>query len=47
MSHEIALKRIGIYLQGTRTRTRTKGMIVKLTNDLNLDCYVDSDFAGL
>ena len=45
MSHEIALKRIGLYLQGTRTRT--KGMIMKLTNDLNLDCYVDFDFAGL
>ena len=43
MSHEIALKRIGRYLQGTRT----KGMIMKPTNDLNLDCYVDSDFAGL
>ena len=42
MSHEIALKCIGRYLQGTRP----KGMIMKPTNDLNLDCYVDSNFAG-
>ena len=43
MNHEIALKRIGRYLQGNRT----KGMIMRPTNNLNLDCYVDSDFTGL
>ena len=43
MSHKIVLKRIGRYLQGTRT----KGMVIRPTKDLNLDCYVDSDFVGL
>ena len=33
--HGVALKRIGRYLLGTRT----KGMIVRPTKDLTLDCY--------
>ena len=41
--HEIAVKRIGRYLVGTRD----KGLILRPTNDLNLECYVDADFAGL
>ena len=41
MSHKIVLKRIGRYLQGTRT----KGMIIRTTKDLNLYCYVNFDFA--
>ena len=43
LSHEKALKRIGRYLQGTRD----KGLIMKPTTELNVDCYVDSDFTGL
>ena len=43
LSHEKALKRIGRYLQGTRD----KGLIMQPTAELNVDCYVDSDFAGL
>ena len=42
-SHEVALKRIGRYLKGTRTR----GMLINPKMDLNLDCYADADFAGL
>ena len=42
-SHEEALKHIGRYLKGTRD----KGMILKPTTNLNIDCFVDSDFAGL
>ena len=43
-SHEKALERIGLYLKGTRD----KGLILKpdLINKLQIDCYVDSDFAG-
>lgn len=41
--HGVALKRIGRYLLGTRD----KGMIIKPTKDLTLDCYADADFAGL
>jgi hypothetical protein len=41
--HGVALKRIGRYLLGTRD----KGMIVKPSKDLTLDCYADADFAGL
>ena len=41
-SHEKALKRIGRYLIGTRT----KEMIMKPPAELSIDCYVDSDFAG-
>jgi len=42
-SHELGLKRIARYLKGTRTR----GMIIRPTDDLKMDCYVDADFAGL
>ena len=41
--HGVALKRIGRYLLGTRN----KGMIIRPTKDLTLDCYADADFAGL
>ena len=41
--HGVALKRIGRYLLGTRD----KGMIIRPTKDLTLDCYADADFAGL
>jgi len=27
--------------------TRTRGMIIRPTEDLKMDCYVDADFAGL
>ena len=43
MPHGVALKRIGRYLLGTRD----KGMIVRPTTDLSLNCYADADFAGL
>ena len=42
-SHEVAIKRIGRYLVGTKD----KGMILKPDMDLNIECYVDADFAGL
>ena len=42
-THGEALKRIGRYLQGTHD----KGLILKPSKDLNLDCYVDADFAGI
>jgi hypothetical protein len=42
-SHEIALERIGQYLRGTMD----KGLIFNPTANLNIDCYVDADFAGL
>lgn len=42
-SHEIALKRIARYLKGTRN----KGMIVRPTQNCQLDLFVDADFAGL
>ncbi|KAL7565608.1 hypothetical protein ACA910_018970 [Epithemia clementina (nom. ined.)] len=41
--HGEALKQIGRYLQATPT----KGLILKPTKRLNLDCYVDADFAGI
>jgi hypothetical protein len=41
--HEQALVRIGRYLLGTID----KGIYLDPTNDLNLDCYPDADFAGL
>ncbi|KAI2510177.1 hypothetical protein MHU86_4209 [Fragilaria crotonensis] len=41
--HGVALKRIGRYLLGTRD----KGMIIKPSKDLTLDCYADADFCGL
>jgi hypothetical protein len=43
MPHSVALKRIGRYLLGTRD----KGMIIRPTKDLTLDCHADADFAGL
>ena len=42
-SHAVAIKRILRYLQGTRD----KGLILNPTSDQRVDCYVDSDFAGL
>jgi hypothetical protein len=42
-SHEIALERIGQYLK----KTQDKGLILKPTKQLDLDCYADSDFAGM
>ena len=43
-THEEALERIGQYLKGTME----KGLILRPTYDnLNVDCYVDADFAGL
>jgi hypothetical protein len=42
-SHATAVKTIIRYLH----RTSDKGTIVKLSNDLFLNCYVDADFAGL
>jgi Reverse transcriptase (RNA-dependent DNA polymerase) len=42
-SHAVAVKAIVRYLIGTRN----KGLILKPTNDLAVDCYVDADFAGL
>jgi hypothetical protein len=41
--HEVALKRIGRYL----LHTKDKGLIMKPTDDLKIECYVDADFAGL
>ena len=43
LSHEKDLKRIGRYLKGTNT----KGLIMKPHPDLNIDCYIDLDLAGL
>ena len=42
-SHATAIKTIVRYLH----RTSDKGMIVRPTGNLELDCYVDADFAGL
>ena len=42
-SHEIAIKRIGRYLIGTKD----KGMIIKPTATIGIDAYPDADFAGL
>ena len=42
-SHEKAVKRIVRYL----LQTRDKGLIIKPTEDLSVDLYVDADFAGL
>jgi len=41
--HITALKRIGRYL----LKTSDKGIILKHTPELTIDCYVDADFAGL
>jgi Reverse transcriptase (RNA-dependent DNA polymerase) len=42
-SHEVAVKRIGRYLLGTKM----KGLILKPSKLLKIDCYVDADFVGL
>ena len=42
-SHATAIKRILRYLKGTRY----KGLFFNPTDDLKVDCYVDTDFAGL
>jgi len=42
-SHEEAVERIGRYLKGTRE----EGLILRPTGVLDIDCYVDADFAGL
>ncbi len=42
-SHADAIKRICSYLAGTKD----KGIMFKPTKELELDCYVDADFAGL
>ena len=42
-SHEKALIRIGRYLKGTID----KGLTLRPTEDLTLDCYPDADFGGL
>jgi hypothetical protein len=42
-SHEEALERIGLYLKGTLD----EGLILKPTGELDIDIYVDADFAGL
>jgi hypothetical protein len=41
--HGIAIKQIAKYL----LKTRMKGMIMKPTKDLTLDCFADADFAGM
>ncbi len=42
-SHEVALKRIGRYLKGTRTR----GLILHPDDGLEIELFVDADFAGM
>jgi hypothetical protein len=41
--HTNALKRIGRYLKGTRD----KGIIMRPSHKLDVDCFPDADFAGL
>jgi hypothetical protein len=41
--HEQALKRVGRYLKGTKSR----GLLIKPGGKVKIDCYVDADFAGL
>jgi hypothetical protein len=41
--HVTALKRIGRYLKGTRD----KGLIMRPSRHIHVDCYPDADFAGL
>jgi hypothetical protein len=41
--HVTALKRIGRYLKGTRD----KGLIMRPSGHIHVDCYPDADFAGL
>ena len=42
-SHAVAIKKILRYLAGTKD----KGIRIKPTEKLEVDCYVDADFAGL
>ena len=42
-SHELALKRIGRYLKATRDR----GLVLNPSRELKIDCYPDTDFAGM
>jgi hypothetical protein len=42
-SHEIALKRIGLYFKGTLAQ----GLILSPSGELDIDVFVDADFAGL
>jgi hypothetical protein len=42
-SYEIALEQIGKYLK----KTRGKGLVLKPSKNLDIDCYVDVDFCGL
>jgi len=42
-SHEEALEHIGQYLKATMD----EGLVLTPSNDFNIDCYVDADFAGL
>ena len=42
-SHDNALKRIGRYLKATST----KGLRLRPSSELKIDCYPDADFAGL
>jgi len=42
-SHEVAVKSIGRYLLGTKT----KGLILNPSKLLKIDCHVDADFVGL
>jgi hypothetical protein len=42
-SHAQAVKRIGRYLLGTKD----KGLFLRPSKELCIDCYVDADFAGL
>ena len=42
-SHGTAIKRIGRYL----LKTRDKGMFIRPTDDLTLDCYADASFGGM
>jgi hypothetical protein len=42
-SHEGGVKHICRYLQGVKDN----GLTFKPSNELQLDCYVDADFAGL
>lgn len=43
LPHEQALKRIGRYLLGNAD----KGLIIRASKQMKLDCYVDADFCGL
>jgi Reverse transcriptase (RNA-dependent DNA polymerase). len=44
VSHGKAIKRIVRYLQGTKDN---KGMLLSPTDDYRVNCFVDTDFAGL